>query len=406
MSDKVKLAYLVTHPIQYQAPLLRKIAEEPDIDLTVFFCSDFSVNGFADPGFGRVIEWDVPLLDGYKYEFLPVVGGMDRISFWRPFNYGLAKRLKAGRFDVLWVHGYARWFHWVAMITAKRLGMKVLIRDEATPISSHRGMGKRVAKRVFFSALKAVCDGFLAIGTLNRDYYHQSGIDEERIFRVPYAVDNEFFQAKATASAMNREELRSSLELEPGRPVILYASKLIERKRPTDLLEAYSRLSPDGRAEPQPYLLFIGDGEMRSSLEKRAAELGWSSIRFLDFRNQTELPRYYDLCDVFVLPSINEPWGLVINEVMNSGRAVIVSDQVGCAPDLVKDGENGYIFRAGDIDCLANCLSKVMADDKLRARMGRESLRRINEWSFERDITGVREALASVTRKGYADFVV
>jgi hypothetical protein len=110
---KIRLAYLVTHPIQYQAPLLRRIAEDRDIDLTVFYGSDISTKGYRDAGFDRVIKWDVPLLNGYRYEFLPAVGRTDRLSFWRPFNYGLAKRLKAGRFDVLWVHGYARWFHWI-----------------------------------------------------------------------------------------------------------------------------------------------------------------------------------------------------------------------------------------------------------------------------------------------------
>lgn len=399
MVRKVRLAYLVTHPVQYQAPLLRRLAREPDIDLTVFFCSDFSVRRFADQGFGRVIEWDVPLLEGYKYEFLSAVGSTDRVSFWQPFNYGLASRLKEGRFDVLWVHSYARWFHWIAMVSARRLGMKVLIRDEATPISAHRSLLRRMAKQVFFRGLKTMCDGFLAIGALNRDYYRRHGVEEKRIFLVPYAVDNGFFQAEAAASAATREELRSSLGLVPGRPVILYASKMIERKRPADLLEAYARLSPDGRSEPYPYLLFIGDGDMRALLEKRASELGWNSIKFLGFKNQTELPRYYDLCDVFVLPSVREPWGLVVNEVMNAGRAIIASDQVGCAPDLVKDGENGYIFKAGDVDNLVKCLNKVLSDDGLRARMGEESLRRISEWSFERDIMGLREALASVTRR-------
>jgi|SRR5215216_5561240 len=130
---KIRLAYLVTHPIQYQAPLPRRIAEDPDIDLTVFYGSDFSTKEFRDAGFDRVITWDVPLLNGYRYEFLPAIGRTDRLSFWRPFTfkYGLRKRLKAGRFDALWVHGYARWTHWVAMIIAKTQGAHVMVRDEA-----------------------------------------------------------------------------------------------------------------------------------------------------------------------------------------------------------------------------------------------------------------------------------
>ena len=147
---EIRLAYLVTHPIQYQAPLLRRLAREPGVDLTVFFCSDFTARQFLDPTFGRVIEWDVPLLEGYRYEVLPALGGRARLSFFRPFSYGLAKRLREGGFQVLWIHGYNRWFHWLAMWSAKRLGLKVLIRDEATLISAPRNFGKRLLKQGFF----------------------------------------------------------------------------------------------------------------------------------------------------------------------------------------------------------------------------------------------------------------
>jgi len=390
---KIRLAYLVTHPIQYQAPLLRRIAEDPDIDLTVFYCSDLSTREFSDAGFGRVVKWDVSLLNGYRYEFLPAIGGTDHVSFWRPFNYGLTKRLKGGRFDAIWVHGYARGVHLIAIAIAKRLGIEVLIRDESTLISAQRSSLRKIIKRIFFLGLRTTCDKFLAIGTSNREYYLHYGIEKEKIFLVPYAVDNAFFRAKSAASASTREELRASLGLEKGRPIILYASKMIERKRPSDLLEAYVRLSPDGKTEPHPYLLFVGDGKMREALERRASKLCWSSITFLGFKNQTELPSYYDLCDVFVLPSVREPWGLVVNEVMNAGRAVIVSDQVGCGPDLVKNGKNGYIFEAGSTDSLHSALRNVLKAAERCQAMGRESLKVIDQWSFESDVAGLKAAL-------------
>lgn len=396
MRHKVRLAYLATHPIQYQAPMLRRIAQEPDIDLTVFFCSDLSVKRFADPGFGKMIEWDVPLLRGYRYEFLPAVGRTDRISFWKPFNYGLRKRLKAGQFDALWIHGYARWFHWVAIIMAKQMGVRVLIRDDATLISTQRSLFKRVFKSAFFLGLKAVCDGLLVTGSLNREYYLSYGIKEERTFLFPWAVDNDFFRAKGRASTKHREELRASLCLEKGRAVILYAGKMTEGKRAADLLEAYIRLSPDSRAEPHPYLLFVGDGEMREPLKRRVSKLGWNSVRFLGFKNQTELPRYYDLCDVLVLPSVYETWGLVINEVMNAGRAVIVSDRVGCGPDLIREGENGYIFKAGNTEELSRALRRVIADTDRLHTMGKKSLEIIDKWSFEEDVMGLKRALSYV----------
>jgi glycosyltransferase involved in cell wall biosynthesis len=231
MEPKVRLAYLVTHPIQYQAPLLRRIAAEPGIDLTVFFCSDFSLKSYLDPNFGKIIAWDVPLIGGYRHEILPALGRQDQLSFWRPVNYGLAKRLTRANFEVLWVHGYNRGFHWLAMAWAKIQGLKVLVRDEATRLTGTRHRLKRLAKRIFFLVLRDLCDGFLAIGTLNGEYYQSYGIAPERIFPVPYAVDNAFFRDKARAASGERENLRRQLGLESGRPIILYASKLSEVKR-------------------------------------------------------------------------------------------------------------------------------------------------------------------------------
>src|SRR5208337_5350112 len=140
---KIRLAYLLSHPSQYQAPLLRRIAQEPGIDLTVFYCSDFYLQKFHDPEFGQEIEWDVPLVAGYRHQFLPAVGGPKQVTFWRPFNYGLSRRLREGKFDVLWVHGYARWFSWAAIFWARVQGIKVLIRDDATLMSLPRTSTKK-----------------------------------------------------------------------------------------------------------------------------------------------------------------------------------------------------------------------------------------------------------------------
>ncbi len=398
MAD-IRLAYLVTHPIQYQAPLLRRLAREPGLELTVFFCSDFSAKEFRDPSFGRVIEWDVPLLTGYRHEFLPALGGRERLSFWRPFSYGLGRRLEEGSFQVLWIHGYNRWFHWLALTAAKRRGLKVLIRDEATLTSARRHVGKRLLKSGFFAGLNRLVDGFLAIGSLNREYYRHYGIPDEKIFWMPYAVDNAFFQKEAKEAAARREERRRELGLAPGRKVILFVGKLESRKRPADLLAAYIRLIRAGALAGPPYLLFVGDGEQRRPLEEVAGEMKLEAVRFLGFKNQSELPAFYDLCDVLVLPSVSETWGLVVNEVMNVGRAVIVSDRVGCGPDLVRNGENGYIFPAGEVAALAAVLEKVLADPESFRLMGEKSLAIISKWDFSEDLAGLRRALGAVLAK-------
>lgn len=395
---KLRLAYLVTHPIPYQAPLLRMVAAEPDIDLTVFFGTDFSARPFTAGEFGREIRWDTPLLEGYRYEVLPQAfapppGRLPPLDFWRPLNYGLARRLDG--FDALWVHGYAHWFHWTAMAAAKRHGLKVLLRDEATAISAERGALKQTAKRAFFAGLSRMVDAFLTIGTLNRRYYREHGIGDDRLFDMPYAVDNAHFERGAAEAATHRERTRAEFALERGRPILLFAAKLIERKRPELLLEAFARIHDDPALQ-YPYLLFAGDGPLRGRLEARAKEIAPGAVRFLGFQSQGELPRCYDLCDAFVLPSVQESWGLVVNEVMCAGRAVVVSDRVGSGADLVRPGQNGAIFRTDDLDDLTRVLRGILTDPQHLSAMGHKSLDIIRRWSFAEDVAGLRRALRTV----------
>jgi glycosyltransferase involved in cell wall biosynthesis len=394
VSKTIRLAYFVSHPIQYQAPLLRRIAREPDIDLKVFFSSDHSVRGYKDSGFGVRVEWDVPLLDGYNYEFLPSLRNGDELGFAKPLNWGILNRLRKGGFDAVWVFGYNSLACLNAIVAARLLGMPVILRAESNLQDHVRSKMTLTAKRMLCAFLRSSTDCVVPIGKHNQEYWtHYFGKDFPAAL-MPYAVDNEFFRRKALEAAPRREEFRRQLGLDPGRPVILYASKLLTRKRCIDLVEAYIRLSSAPEVDPPAYLLIVGDGEERAALEARVRESGLRSIRFLGFRNQTELPQFYDLCEVFVLPSYNETWGLIVNEVMNAGRPIIVTDQVGCQPDLVHDGLNGFVYPAFDVDRLSQCLRHLLDNPGLRATMGENSLRIIQQYSFEQDVDGLRKALA------------
>jgi glycosyltransferase involved in cell wall biosynthesis len=393
----IRLAYLVTHPIQYQAPLLRRIAARPGIELKVFFASDFSARAFVDPDMGRQVAWDVPLLDGYASEVLPAwdrpLAPGEVPSVWRPLSRGLGPKLTG--FDVLWVHGWNRASHWQAMLSAKARGLKLLVRDEPNAASSPRSGAKKLAKRAFFCALDRLVDAWLPIGSLNRAYYRQNGIADRKLFNMPYAVDNAFFQAKSAAAALEREKLRATLGLEPGRPIVLFAAKLIDRKAPLDLLEAFSRIASNADARA-PYLLFAGDGQLRPALESRIATEKLESVKLLGFQSQAQLAALYDLCDLFVLPSERETWGLVVNEAMNAGRAVICSDRIGSAADLIGP-DNGATFPYGDVAALADALKACLADGERLAAMGRASRARIDRWSFDEDIAGLEQAIEFAT---------
>ena len=396
MKTSYRVACLVSHPIQYQAPMFRHLAASREIDLTVFFLSDLSTRAYLDRGFGVRFEWDVPLLDGYRSEFLPHIGSGSGLSFWRPWTFGLRRRLRRGAFDALWVHGYAHRGCLAGIAAAKSLGIPVLLRGESNLQSETDDALKLGVKRIAMPRLLAAIDGFLAIGRLNREYYVHYDVDPARIFPMPYAVDNDYFRAAAERARPGRERLRAELGLRAGGPVILFASKMQSHKRAADLLEAYARLGANGVPESGASLVFVGDGEERAALEARVRSLKLASVRFLGFRNQSELPALYDLCDVFVLPSEREPWGLVINEVMNAGKPVIVSDRIGAAADLVEHGVNGFVYPARDVSALTACLQRMMASGEHRAAMGQRALAKIQHYDFRADRDGLVAALNAV----------
>ncbi len=393
----IRLAYLVSHPIQYQAPLLRRIAQDPTIDLTVFFGSDASVKGYHDEGFGVAIKWDVPLLEGYRYEFLPVLRDTGTEGTFSPIVHGLYKRLagtaNGPAFDVLWVHGYTTALQLYGIACGKLAGIPVLTRSDSRIMGPPRSALKHGIKRFAFHLLGRLLDGALTVGQLNHEYIRLYFGDDLPLFLLPYAVDNEWFQQQARLAAPRRAELQAELAFDPARPVILFAGKMQTRKHFDDLIAAYARLSPAPGQDPHPYLVLVGDGEQRQSLERQAAATGFSSIRFCGFRNQQELPRFFDLATVFVSPAGDEPWGLVVNEVMNSARALILADQTGCIPDLLTDGVEGLVYKTRDIEALAQALKTVLGTPGLAVAMGRRAFERVQHFSFEQDLAGLRHAL-------------
>ena len=386
----VRLAYLVSHPIQYQVPLLQQISQETALELKVFFRSDYSVKKHIDPEFGEEIQWDTNLLDGYDHEFLPAIGPKEHISFWRPFNFGLLKKLRVDKIQVLWVHGYSSLFNIISLVLAKLAGIKILLRDEATLISRKRSLINRAVKRIIYFWLNIFCDGFLAIGTLNQEYYLANGIPKEKIFLMPYAVDNAFFRNQA--KQCDAELLRKKLSLIESRPIILFTGKLLDRKGVFELLQAFYLTVK--KINPRPYLVLVGEGKLREKLEREVAKYNLEDdVIFTGFVNQKDLVCYYQLCNLFVLPSKIEPWGLVVNEVMNLGKAVITSDQVGNSKDLVSFGRNGIVYKSGDANGLANAIQETLSSSSKNEKMGKESLKIISRWSFKEDLIGLKTAL-------------
>ena len=237
-----------------------------------------------------------------------------------------------------------------------------------------------------------LCSACLPIGTRNKQFYLAHGVNEANLFTVPYAVDNDYF-ANASQSSAGRESARATLQLPAEKPLVLFVSKLMPRKRPMDLLIAFHNVR---KAGIDASLAFVGSGQQEKKLKDYVRQQQLPDVHFFGFRNQSELPNFYSVADVFVLPSENEPWGLVINEVMCAGIPVIASSEIGAVEDLVRHGENGFTYDAGDIDTLTEYLSKVLGAPEIRARMGEASRRIIAHWDYESCVLGIKQAIAQI----------
>jgi glycosyltransferase involved in cell wall biosynthesis len=393
--NRVRIAVVNSHPIQYFAPLYAYLNASEDIEVTALYCSDFSLRGGNDPGFNRPVTWDIDLMAGYRPVFL---GERSKVrvpgGFFSLIAPEIWREVRSGKYDVLLLHGHAHAANLIALLAAKTKGIPVMMRGD-THLALRRGLVKRLLRRLLIGGLYYFCDRFLAIGSANRAFYLAMGVPAEKIFLAPYSVDNARFIRQSQMNQSQCAAVRRELGLPLNKPVVLYASKLIARKHPDDVVRAIALLKKQGL---DCAVFIVGTGEMEDQLRSLASNLGLDDVIFAGFVNQGDLPRIYAVSDVFVLPSDNEPWGLIVNEAMCAGMPVVVADEVGCVADLVADGENGFCHRAGDVRGLAASLERILADDGLRQRMGQESLRRISHWSYAECLEGIRNAVRGIPR--------
>lgn len=398
MTSRCRLAMVYSHPIHYYAPLLRKIAAEPSIDLTVLFCSTAGATREYCPDLGGYYQFDLPLLSGYRSVVVPNRSPRPTIfKFSGLFNPGLASELQRGRFDAVVVHGWGHLSMLIAIAKARLARIPVLVYGDSAdtrPLGS-QWLGKSVAKRLYLRTLLPAFNAYLVSGTFNRDFYRHFGASDDRMFLAPWSVDNDFFIEGSRTWRPGRDALLQEIGLDPAAPVFLWVGKMVKAKRAIDLLGAAERLVLNGR---QVSVVLAGDGPERPALEAYVRDRGLSWVRFLGFVNQSGMPRTYALADVFVQPSEREARATVVNEAMASSLPVVVSDGTGVwgEGDIVRHGENGFVFRSHDVDDLARALEPLAADPSLRACMGQRSLEIIRTWSHDAFVDGLRRALAFV----------
>ena len=391
-TGRIRLGAFAPSPRYDRAGLYRRISADPRIDFTAIFSSSAGVRP-GDLGYGRPVSFDADALSGYASVFLRKADRTEHVgSFTSLLDLDVVPELGRRRFDVLWLHGYYSATHLLAATAHLARGGHLLVREEQTLLNP-RPMWKRALKRPLLAALFARSTGLFQ-GTRNREWFRQHGMPEERLFHVPLCVDNDFFGAEAGRYASHELELRREFGIDADTgPVILSVARLVPKKQPVLLLDAFRRVRKGHRCT----LLVIGSGPSEPEMREFVKRHEVPDVVFAGFMNQSAISRAYAAADVFTLTSgWDETWGLVVNEAMNFGLPVVVSDKVGSGADMVRHGENGFVFPHDKPDELARYLSLLVVGEDERAAFGRRSTELVAPWNYDVAADGLVAAVRSV----------
>src|SRR5712692_4416637 len=241
----IRLATIVSHPIQYFAPWHRELAQVSEIDSKVFFCCDWGITNYIDPGFNMDVAWDIPLLEGYAHEFLPIARRPQRMGFWETDNPAVSTALDRFHPDVVAVFGYAHRTTWRAALWSHRNRRPLLLYSDSS-IGLPPAWWKRAIKQIIVHRFYSYVDGALFIGENNRLYHARYGVPRDRLFPGVYPIERRRLLRAVPDRAATRAVLRRALDIPPDAFVVLFCGKYIERKRHLDVMVAAHSLARKG----------------------------------------------------------------------------------------------------------------------------------------------------------------
>ena len=372
-----RLAIITTHPIQYYDPVFKLIAENREFELKVFYTWGKTLNNKYDPGFGKVIEWDIPLLEGYKYEFLiNTAKDPGTHHFFGIKNPDAIKQINRFSPDILLILGWG-WSSHLTIIRHYHGKVPIWFRGDSTLLDEKVNL-RSLARTFFLKCIYSHVDKAFYVGKANKAYFLRNGLKEHQLIYAPHAIDNSRFELDRNKQT---SEIRQELGLSDTDILILFAGKFEPKKDPLTLLEAFTQI-----AKPNLHLLFVGNGILEKELTSRVEDYNLKRVYFKEFQNQQNLPAYYQACDLFCLPSRGpgETWGLAINEAMACGKAIFVSDKVGCSADLVKPNVNGGVFNSGNLNSLKDNLTSLVESKSKLTKYGLASRKIIADYNFSK----------------------
>ena len=353
--SRTRVAAVTSHPIQYQAPWFRALADR--FDLEVLFCHRATPDNQAELGYSVGFDWDIDLTAGYSHRFLTNVSRVPGIArFFGCDTPEMHDILAREYFDAVIVNGWHFKSYVQTFVACRRQRIPVLVRTD----SQHAGVRpawKKALKRLLYPRLLNRLDAFLPTGQLAREYLASYGVGAERMFVAPHCVDVDFFDSRSRLDAEARAASRRSLGLRTDALVLLFVGRFIQGKRAGDLLPAAVQLEREGIPTD---VLYVGAGPQGEAIRSSAHGLT-NRIVQIGFRNQSQLPALYATADILVVPSEAETWGLVVNEAMACGVPVVVSSGVACSVDQVVGTVAGVEYPVGDLMAMQSALRQVHA---------------------------------------------
>jgi glycosyltransferase involved in cell wall biosynthesis len=387
----VKIAIVATHPIQYHVPWYIALSEISNHAVKVYYACqpDDRRQGV---GFDQPFSWDIPMYDGYEWQLLDNKKKNPGVAdFFASSIRNMTDVLRRDKPDVLILTGWQGLPLMQALWSGIRLRIPRVIRGESSGLKS-RKLKARLVHRLLLSQFNA----FLVIGSANHDFYARYGIPESKLFSCPYFVENNRLYDQAQLHRVKRESLRRSWGIPHDAICYLYVGKLDRKKRVLDQLAA---LKVAQSQNPKLHLLVVGTGELMQRAREFTAQNDLP-VSFTGFLNQTEITSAYVAADCLIMSSdYDETWGLVVNEAMVCGLPAIVSDRVGCGPDLVRSGITGERYEFGAVNALSHSMLS-MAESRVRMTEMGDCARELvlSQYTVENAVAGTIQAIESVLR--------
>jgi glycosyltransferase involved in cell wall biosynthesis len=392
--QNIDLLVIASHPVQYMSQIFQSLNLSVGLSTRVLYLT-IPDSKSQSLGFKQEFLWDVPLLEGYEYveaQKSPgrgLASGFTGVRVDNPLRE-LKRTYRPYKPDVVLLTGWHFWGMIQMFFSLILSDIPIILRMDSNGLKKRSFLHRKIYE-IFFSYIK-IC---LTVGKANELFCINNGMHKNQLIQCPHIVNNDFFLKLSSEARLDREQIRHEWGIPKDAFCFIFAGKLQPKKNPLDLLQAFEQAYKIIGANI--YLLIVGTGELEDECIRYATS-GNLPVSFTGFLNQTQIPKSYAVSDCIVLPSNDdETWGLVINEAMACGLPAIVSDQAGCAGDLIRNGVTGYEYKCGDINQLKSLLIHIYEDRQSAKVMGKNAKRLIfEEYNLRSVISGIEEGVSCI----------